>query len=263
MPDLNCTEFEERLMQAVEDRTSLDSLEDENDPASGLWQELRARANQCPHCRKLWNEFALLERVLPVWKSQLPPVDLADRVIARWREEQTAAGTPASASHPNGRKKSSWRFPFSIVMAIAVAVLAAVPFLFPPPTDPDLSGTITTSAPVEEPVSPDGTSSVPETNVSETNVSETSPANTDWQALAQDAGSAYWALASDAADSFASVTVFVPPRKPIAEVPMPEMPQATTGWVEGIGSGLKPIGKDVTKAMRFLLEALPSDPPTI
>ncbi len=92
MPDLNCTEFEARLMQAVEDRESLEgSFEDEADPQSQLWQELRARANACPHCRQLWNEFALLERVLPVWKTQLPPVDLTDAVMARWRKEQPSA----------------------------------------------------------------------------------------------------------------------------------------------------------------------------
>ncbi len=86
---------------------------------------------------------------------------------------------------------------------------------------------------------------------------------TDWQVLAQDAGSAYWALASDAADSFASVSVFVPPRKTVTQAEKPEELPSPNGWVEGLGSGLKPIGKDVGKAMGFLFEALPSDPPTI
>jgi hypothetical protein len=258
MPDLNCTEFEARLIQMVEARESLESFEEGADPQSALWQELRAQANACPHCRKLWNEFALLERVLPAWKSQLPTVDLADRVIARWREEQTATAPPGSASPANGRKKSSWRFPFPLVMALAVAVLTAIPFLFPRPSDPDMSDTIAASAPVEDSLSPDGDLSVPNTNVIEERKS-----SADWQTLAQDAGTAYWALASDAADSFASVTVFVPPRKVVAEEQRPPEPAPGSGWVEGLGTGLKPIGQDVKKSMGFLLEALPTDPSTI
>jgi hypothetical protein len=253
---MNCTEFEERLMQAVEDRQSLEPFEEESGPGSLLWQELRARANACEHCRKLWNEFALLDRVLPVWKSQLPPVDLADRVMARWREEQTAANPSSAVANTNGQKRTTWRFPFSMILAVAVAVLAAIPFVFPPPSDPDLPKTGTISH--LEPVSADGTLPVPEAHVA----AEPS-AVTDWQALAQDAGSAYWALASDAADSFASVTDFVPPRKAAIETEKPQQPEPSTGWVEGIGSGLKPIGQDVKKSMGFLFEALPSEPPTI
>jgi hypothetical protein len=258
MPDLNCTEFEARLMQMVEDRESLDAFEDDADRGSTLWQELRAQANACPHCRKLWNEFALLERVLPAWRSQLPQVDLADRVIARWREEQTVQTPPASRSPVNGRKKSGWRFPWTVVMGVAVAVLLTIRFVFPPQSDPDLSNTITTSAPVDEPLSPDVTPSVPNGSGI-----EGSQAGSDWQTLAQDAGTAYWALASDAADSFASVAVFVPPRKPTAVADEPEEPAPAGGWVEGIGSGLKPIGQDVKKSLGFLLEALPTDPSTI
>lgn len=254
MPDLNCTEFEARLMRMVEDRESLDTFEDDADPQSARWQELRAQANQCLHCRKLWNEFALLERVLPAWKSQLPSVDLADRVIARWRVEQTANTSSTSASQPNGRKESTWRLPWAVVMGVAVAVLLAIRFAFPPPSDPNLTDSHLTSAPVDDPVLPNVDPGISE-NVTEPKA--------DLQTLAQDAGTAYWALASDAADSFASVTVFVPPRKATAEIPAPEVPSTSSGWVEGIGSGLKPIGQDVKKSMGFLLDALPSDPSTI
>jgi hypothetical protein len=258
MPDLNCTAFEERLMQAVEARESLAVFEDECDPQSTPWQELRAHAHQCPDCRKLWNEFALLERVLPVWKSQLPPVDLAERVLARWREEQTSVPAPAEASKANGRKTSLWGFPWSVVLAVAALVLVSIPFLFPPPSDPDPSETIAISHPAPNPAGTDQKPSPPKPKGS-----EEPPSSTDWQTMAQDAGSAYWALASDAADSFASVTVFVPSRKAVAIPPKPEEPPPGGGWVEGIGTGLKPIGQDVKKSMGFLFEALPSEPPTI
>jgi hypothetical protein len=258
MPDLNCTAFEERLIQAVEARESLAAFEDECDPQSAPWQELRAHAHQCPDCRKLWNEFALLERVLPVWKSQLPPVDLAERVLARWREEQTSFPATAEATKTNGRKNSSWAFPWSVVLAVAALVLVSIPFVFPPSSDPDPSETIAISHPAPEPAGND--QNPPPPNLKD---SEAPSLNPDWQELAQDAGSAYWALASDAADSFASVTVFVPPRKAASEPPKPEDPPPAGGWVEGIGTGLKPIGQDVKKSMGFLFEALPTDPPTI
>lgn len=256
MPDLNCTEFEARLMRMVEDRESLDSFEDDEDRESTLWQELRAQANACPHCRKLWNEFALLERVLPAWKSQLPQVDLADRVIARWREEQTAQTPPASTSQSNGRKKSGWRFPWTIVMAVAALVLVGIPFVFPPPSDRDLQNeTITISTPNGDTIATDGNPTIPNGNAI-----EVSKESSNWQTLAQDAGTAYWALASDAADSFASVTVFVPSPKAEAGAEQPKEPAPASGWVESLGSGLKPIGQDVKKSMGFLLEALPADP---
>lgn len=265
MPDLNCTKFEARLMQAVEDRQTLGgSFEEDSDPQSADWRELRARANACPHCRQLWNEFALLDRVLPIWKDHVPPVDLADAVIARWREEQSLSGQQktagAPASKPEEHKKSGGPFLFAVMMVVAVAVLASVPFWFAPQTDHDLSLTFpvaTDSQPAaplpKEWDGPDLKGSVP----------EETPLPVDWQALAQDAGSAYWILASDAADSFASVKVLVPPRKPAADAPKPEENKPASRWgVEGIGTGLKPIGQDVGKAMGFLFEALPGEPPT-
>jgi hypothetical protein len=263
MPDLNCTKFEERLMLAVEEHQTLgDAFDEESEPQSAEWRELRAQAHACPHCRQLWNEFALLERVLPAWKSQIPKVNLADAVLARWREEQSPGSHAApqdAAAKPKNQRKPNGRFLFSLMLAVAVAVLASVPFWFVPDSNDGIPGTMFPVAITDPPPLPDKLDD-PTANAPRPKESEQPP---DWQALAQDASSAYRVLASDAADSFASAAVFVPARKPAAEAPKPDTPRPASGWVEGIGTGLKPIGQDVGRAMGFLFEALPSDPPTI
>lgn len=262
MPDLNCTKFEARLLEAVEDRRSLgDAFEEE----SADWQDLRSQANACPHCRQLWNEFALLDRVLPIWKEHVPKVDLADAVIARWRQEQASGNhQPASppASPPNSRKSNGGSPLFGIVMVVAACVLASVPFWFSPSTNQeDFGDTVPIAA-----LNPDPPEPVNETPAAEPRrwlPEETGP-QVDWQALAQDAGSAYWVLAADTADSLASVTVFVPAKKSSADVPQPVENKPAAGWgVAEIGTGLKPIGQDVSRALGFLFEALPGEQPTL
>lgn len=255
MHDLNCTEFEARLMQAVENRQTLGDFGDEANPKAALWQVLRDQANACPHCRKLWNEFALLDRVLPVWKSQLPQVNLTDAVMTRWHAEQSAKSEVTLKRTEKIPVSISWQRIFALAMA--VVLIAALPFLFRQrPADlPEMVPIAHTDFPLIEEESTSHAAQTPPTEVPELDA--------DWQVLAQDAGSAYWALAHEAADSLASVRVFVPPQQTKSTLPEPKEVAPSSGWAEGIGNGFKPIGKDVGRAMGFLFDALPGDAPTL
>ena len=263
MPDLNCTKFEDRLAEAVEDRRSPVELSPESsDPEEALWRELRAHANACPECRKLWNEFALLERVLPAWKDCVPTVDLADAVIARWREEQTASRHSMAKPHADPPGRSNGHPGLAMLLAAAATALVCfLMFSLPRPGDEELPPTLPVSK-VESRTVPAGQQSSDALAKQRSAVSspEKSEADRDWEALAQEAGSACWVLASDTADSFASAAVFVPRplsllrRNPKRRKPTPK---PTSQWVEGIEAGLKPVGQDVGQAMGFLLEVLP------
>ncbi len=261
MPDLNCTKFEDRLAEAVEDRRSPIELSAESSGSEeAVWRELRADANACPDCRKLWNEFALLERVLPAWKDGVPRVDLADAVIARWREEQTASHL-SPAKPQADLKRSNGRPGFAMLLAAAATALVCFLMLsVPRTTDEDLPQTFPVADAKPELPKPDKTGSDVLVKKNEAApLPDNSEADRDWETLAEEAGSAWWVLASDTADSFASAAVFVP--RPSAA---PAKPKATetdakpsSKWVEGIGAGLKPVGQNVGQAMGFLLDVFP------
>ena len=254
MPDMNCTEFETQLNQLVEDHRSFEEFADDASCSeAAIWRDLRGHANGCPRCRQLWNEFALLERVLPLCKDLTPQVDLADAVIARWRKE-SAAG-PAQTPHPpspNGRSL----FPFLLV--IAATVLACFAFLFSPREQDDLPDTVPIAT-LNQQDGPDPAALRDQTDREDSAKIDREP-ELDWQTIAQEAGSAYWALASDTADSFATVAVFAPAINRSAETPAPDpVAKSSAGWTQGIGTGLKPIRRDLGQAMEFLFEALPGE----
>lgn len=260
MPDLNCTEFEAHLEQLVEDHRTLEDLSEETtDPQAAAWRDLRSHANTCSHCRPLWNDFALLERVIVPWKECLPPVNLADAVMARWKDDSHAGNqTAPSRVTKQDRPSSSKRFLWQMLLVVAVAILASVPLWFSPE---DEDGLPTTTYPVTETGSQNplgDQSDLPETLSKNPPKDLVQEPDMDWDTLAQDARSAYWVLASDTADSFASVSVLMPPPKP-AKTPEPiRSPKPKKGWTEELGSGLKPISQDIGKASGFLLDALPT-----
>ncbi len=241
MPDLNCTKFETQLAEAVESRQSPGS-------ESAVWKALRAHAGGCAHCRELWNQFALLDRVLPAWKDHVPPVDLADAVMSRLQSDQ-----PTSSPPPN--RRLSWSAIFSAGSLAAVVVLAGVLY-WHSRQQPEAG--LPPTVPVAE-VHPETPSPLPEESL---NPPE-DLADENWQVLAQQAGTAYLVLAHDAAESLATAKVLVPARKTPAQPLNPKPKKPASPWVKGIGSGLKPIGQDVHRAMGFLFDVLPEDNSTI
>lgn len=254
MPDLNCTEFEAQLEQLVEDHQTLEDLSEE--PTDPVWRDLRAHANACSHCRQLWNDFALLERVMVPWKDSLPPVDLADAVLGRWKAEnpshdQTA---PAHASPPSpSAKRSLW----PMLLVVVAAIVLSFRFWDSPPTEEGMPPTIETKV-TNADNSFEEQPKLPEPRSQNAPGPEEKTPEMDWDTLAQDARSAYWVLASDTADAFATVSVLVPPQKPAKNPDLVPADKPKKGWTEEIGSGFKPIGQDIGRATGFLLDALPT-----
>ncbi|MCA9070192.1 MAG: hypothetical protein KDA84_14765 [Planctomycetaceae bacterium] len=258
MPDLNCTEFEAQLELLVEDHRTLEDLSDETtDPRAKAWRDLRAHANGCDHCRQHWNDFALLERVIAPWKERTPTVNLADAVLGRWKEENHSFDqSPPSQSVAQDRSTFTKRSLWSMLLMVAVALLISFRFWHSPQTKEELPPTYDIVK-VDPKIDPDQELDAPEILAQNTPHREELEAEMDWETVAEDARSAYWVLASDTADSFATVSVLVPPQKP--KNPQEPVPadKPKKGWTEELGSGWKPISQDIGRATGFLLDALP------
>jgi len=190
MPDMNCMEFESRLQELAEQRQSLEDLSNNGlKNGDSAWDELRAQAGACPHCRQLWNEFALLDRVMPGIRTLVPHVDLVDAVIDSWRQESPGKLSPTTAKSASGRHAAARNW-IPLLVVAAASILISFPLLFPDSASEDLPTTFEVAVSPEDDI-PDS----PATN--ETAATETSSGEVDWHILAEDAGSAYWALASE------------------------------------------------------------------
>ena len=107
---MNCNEF----------RTGLSAIVESREPCPDKWHRLREHAHLCRQtdCQQLWADEALLATVVPVWRSDVPPVSLAARVLSELRQApgvdiqtQTPADVPTLAqrdmnSHPTIRRPS-------------------------------------------------------------------------------------------------------------------------------------------------------------
>lgn len=258
MPDLNCTEFEAQLEQLVEDHQMLEDWSEETaGPQAKAWRDLRAHANACAECRSLWNDFALLERVMVPWKESVPPVDLADAVLSRWKEENPPGNSAAtSKTAAPARSASVKRSLWPMLLMIAVAVFACFPLWYSFPKDEKPPGVPVSITDAQESI--ENRRDLPETLSQAPSHPQEMEPEVDWETLAADARSAYWVLASDTADAFATVSVLVPPQKPALSPGPVSTDKPKKGWTEGIGSGLKPISQDIGRASGFLLDALPT-----
>ena len=84
---MQCPLFQSLLFQAVESHS--DSVS----------PEVQTHATTCanPACVEAWTEHRLLAVVIPLWKSELPPVDLTEQVLAELSLTQPVAA-PALVS---------------------------------------------------------------------------------------------------------------------------------------------------------------------
>ena len=82
----NCTEFEQRLREAIESRASVDEA------------TFCAHAADCDDCRRQWEEYLLLSVAVAEWNSGQPEIDLADAILAQhaFRENEEYAIQPTS-----------------------------------------------------------------------------------------------------------------------------------------------------------------------
>ncbi|MBT4865128.1 MAG: hypothetical protein HON53_08425 [Planctomycetaceae bacterium] len=257
----NCTEFEQRLREAIESRASVDEA------------TFCAHAADCDDCRRQWEEYLLLSVAVAEWNSGQPEIDLADAILAQhaFRENEEYAIQPTSQDVETANiatstrlesrptvflqtaktasdqiHSSRQRYSALAVIASAALVLCSIATLFDPPTvQEQLAGKMPTTS-----------HAVPNRNMTDDEA-----AGADVEALVRDAGSAYMGLARDAAEVFTDTVAFIPEQTLPTADPTNALgsnsddSEQSTPW----GQELEPIRRDVGQAIDFLFETISTE----
>ncbi|MFN0198734.1 MAG: hypothetical protein ACKVT0_18460 [Planctomycetaceae bacterium] len=72
---MNCLEFRNRLLSAVESQQPVDT------------ELLAEHSRSCSSCEREWQRHQILSQAIGVWNDAVPSVDLADVVVSRWLVE--------------------------------------------------------------------------------------------------------------------------------------------------------------------------------
>ena len=220
---MNCSEFE-KLLESHLDFTPCEELDAAQRHAQG-----------CAKCRALWESITVLHEAIPVWKTAVPDVDLVARVFDRAAspsEDMFTAQPATPATVPTKRVDSA--------LAVMVACLAAVALLLFLPKDQD----------DEAPTVPirvvDNETSIPQ----------------PLDVLVKEAGGACLDLAQGAVASVTEIAVpaddLWQPLRPRTETHEPTVSDDVT-----LVDDLRPIGRDVEKAMEFLWQVVPDTNETL
>jgi hypothetical protein len=236
---MNCNGFDTELRRAVERREA------------GRQADLRAHAEACPRCAAHWGQHEMLEQAVAAWKSQMPPVDLTDRVMAHWAFEDGGDRCPSRVAtvHKSDRRTlGKWA-----VLGAAVAVLAILlsPLLWRSSKDHPGSVEIAGGSPASQRPQ-DGLIQ----DDSSTAARRVSPVRLE--SAVREAGSAWMGLAKEAGGTVREMAAFLPERT-LASVPQRDVEQAPQqpGWTEKLRNEIAPIQRDVGRAMDFLLDTVP------
>lgn len=231
MSTISCTEFQRLLDEAVES--------DGDVTASSLSEHAAA----CTECRAHWQRHCVLERAVTMWRAEVPVVDLVDTIVARNAFDQPtrAKETQPVASRTDKFERTPQRQAWgSVAVAAATLLLGSLTLFNASFTHRDRQVASSTLAGKE----PNA-------------VAVTDSNDAELETLVEDAGTAYWTLASQAAEAVAEVSRAVTPTR-LALLPIEESESETTqpaGW----GNDLKPIGRDFGQALDFLFDAIPSE----
>jgi len=256
MLTINCTEFERVLQESAEKRVPADS------------SDLRDHADRCPDCRIQWERYAVLERVIPLWKSRGVDVDLTDVVLARLTAESPSdavlplretppkrqpagdlrvghrGGSDRSNAVPIRPEPSSRRATTAVLAVVVVAMFLAILPLF---------------VPMQQAVQQPRTVTIVQPSASGPgNVTPHVPREAGLTDLFRDAGSAYSGLAREAADAAGDAVALVPS----AVAVRPEMGSASasshkrSNWTTDWQRPFEPIGHDVSDAIDFLFDKM-------
>lgn len=243
---MNCTEFERRLRELVEDRAPVDA------------RDLREHAACCTTCRPQWEENAFLEQAIPLWRRSPLDVDIVDAVLARLRAEQAGVdgnltGTQNAQSHVTVRGPSDG----------SQATRGTPPLTRSAPSQEwatvALMATVLLATGVMIARFGSEHSRTDPAHVVDTNLGHTGQSGHEdvprLDTLVRDASSASLGLAQEAAEAVTDLAMLVPRIDTFPAAREPDM--RIHGLGEGWGSNLKPIRDDVGKAIRFLFYAVP------
>ena len=255
---MNCTEFERILNESIESRRPADM------------PSLREHAAGCAACRTLWEQYAVLERAIPLWKNRVPDVDLTDAVLARAavradaeKDESESPQDPVVRRAPEGEafpagtgggrsrpavtsRRRVWHLVTLLAIGAAVLVLLVRSVMFPTGSDRQTPTTIVKQDSGKAPLR-------------DTPQQPQNEAHAEIDTLLRDAGSAYVVLARGAADALAEVRVFAPggARESVSPGNGGSFLPGTSDALKQWSRGLKPIGQDLEDALDFLFEAVP------
>ena len=285
MSNISCIEFNRLIEQAVEARSPVDST------------ALRAHSTECAPCRAAWLDAMLLDGAVTEWrktgKKILPSVDLAEIVLARRNStieplitadvtpfaprslaDQDAGDRAPAVSRVAGApaKPSTTRSVRRVVTAAMVLVFAVTIAVFWNRAGREHNEVALTNLPVPELTTraaiPTKTpQSHTPSNTRRTSVSSppqhlaapsnTAPVEAPVAAMVQGAQSAYLDLANDAAQAVSGATALVP-RPGLVSVMAPVRDE-NDRWVDDVGQQFEPVGKNLSQAFQFILEAVPAE----
>ncbi len=221
---MNCTDFQQQLDAAVDQRELVES------------DALREHAASCLQCRTAWDDFLLLEAAIADWRGQSLAVDLTERVLTGWRSERretlpskSTEGISVTVVRVSEQSTGMkwWPMLVPIVAALSLAVMVLIN---------RERGSELVAVKSEQPP-----------------VIAKSEEFADLSDLVEDAKSAWLGLARTTAARTQGLSVFIPSLKSSGDeaVPMP----MDGNVLDDMNGGLKPVPDEFRKAFEFLLDA--------
>lgn len=230
---MNCTEFQQRLEAAVDDRQFVHS------------SELSEHVTTCSSCHELWDEYLLLENAIAQWRGKRLGIDLTDRVLVAHRAERvttpvaTMTGTPHIATpssesqvtlvrvHTPTSSMKWWPMLIPAIAALALAVMVLVS---------------REGSRERQLARPDSKLSVPPEELA------------DLSEIVDDAKSAWLGLARSTADRTRGLSVFIPSLRSSNGDEAPSQPMEAD-VLDDMNQGLKPVPDEFRRAFEFLIDA--------
>lgn len=220
---MNCTEFQQRLEAAVDERRMSAST------------EFNEHAAVCLSCREQWDEYLLLEAAIASWRNKRLDVDLTERVLADFRAERQAPSVSREpvasvtlervSDSPSSMKWWPMLIPAVAALALAVAVL------------------LNRSSRYEEQVARND--APPKVQTEEF---------ADLSEIVDDAKSAWLGLARTTADRTKGLRVFIPSLSS-SSTDDGASPPMDSDMLEDMNNGLTPVPNEFRRAFEFLIDA--------
>jgi hypothetical protein len=260
---MNCTDFE----RCLHDRFGSSRI---SEPP-----ELAEHAGLCAECRATLDHFRLLADSLPVWRDQIPDVDLTGAVMKAWqstpevfdtipagesvRSHPARPASPAPSpmastagivarpfpyrSHGLRSRRRQWLVAGSLLATVVAAIIATRQLQDAPLPVPGTG------------IAKQGSAAIETAHNAQQEI-ETPDAVTPPMMAPDPVRAPYYDLAQKAAGALGEMTVFVTSGSAAAKMPPPgAIPEETTGWIDGLQHQLRPIGRSLDDAFDFLWQA--------
>jgi hypothetical protein len=249
MPTISCTEFNERLAEAVERREPADT------------PVLREHAGTCAECQAAWLDALIVDRALVQWKKPVATEGLTERILAHVAAQSVASlastapvtSMTAGASQSTSRPRRRILFAGMALTAAAVCVCAIL-FVPRPAQVPQVAENPPQVVPIPRTAEHAQSAVLAQTTVPK---QKSPPASdTPVELLVADAGSAYLHLAGDAAKAVTGASVLVPSADENGY--SADTPKEEKRWVDDMRQEIAPVTHQLSHAFEFLIDAVPA-----